>query len=77
MGNVRLFLIVPGIMGSVDGTLITVTGVSGTEAEKHQFRPRLRKTFALNVMIMCDYRGKIIAFDATAKGRLVQNRTDG
>ena len=60
-----------GCMGALDGTLITVTGVTGTEAEKHQFRPRLRKSFALNVLVLCDHRGKILAFDATAKGRFV------
>ena len=67
---------VSDIMGAADGTIIEVHDVRGTAAFKHSYRPRNSKQFSINILIVCDHRGKVLHFDANSPGRYTYLRVD-
>ena len=57
------------MFGTLDGTIMMLERVCGTERIRHVFRPRMRKQPALNVLICTDSTGRVLYFDATCPGR--------
>ncbi|GMR61295.1 hypothetical protein PMAYCL1PPCAC_31490, partial [Pristionchus mayeri] len=64
----------PNVYGSVDGTIIKLQTVFSPARLRHVFRPRMRKEVALNVIIVCDARGKVLYFDASSPGSYHDSR---